>query len=431
MLSVFAILKKIYLPYLIFGTMGIFLMLYRFDKHKRKILLSVLICIAMMFIWRMTRRDYNSTRYSENLFAFFAFCSAFFLCFWDYFFQKTNSTLIYLKTTRILMISFCCLYLIYAFFHYNPYSNYNLEILACIQKEKPDNRCVVVATTSGYPYRIEGIDFFTAPGFLYTSREEHLLNIIRQYQFRYQTLYIVSNSSLEKNNLPQDDLRNISMIGAFQKNRKGKMAYVFKYVSPELDRSLVINSAPVDSTSPGNLLRNSGFETLYPHKTAGSYYEKIQNSRKKGIIPDNQSFPESWDIYYGIADKDTSSTSIFATDHDAISGRYSMLVKSKKKFSFLYESSFPKGEYLFQCDFRPISKSSFELQLSLRDEKSNYYGDRELEKITMDIPNQLYHYQIRLTKDMVYPFQKFYLYFMFDAPSDILIDNVSLTEISE
>ena len=106
-------------------------------------------------------------------------------------------------------------------------------------------------------------------------------------------------------------------------------------------------------------------------------------------------------------------------------------MKNSKTVSFLYESPFPKGEYWFQCDLRASSKSSFGLQLSLRDEKGGVLGLRELKRITLDVPGQLYHYKVRLSADMIYPFQKFYLYLFSYDKGDLLIDNATLTNITK
>ena len=435
----YAIFNSFYMPELILGALGFMLMLFCERRQTRKILIAVLSCIAVMFLWRLLRRTYTSSRYSENLFVFFAVGSAYFLCYWHLLVEKlpvNKEILLLVKKiqfpVRNFLILVCIALFFFKYFHYNPYRKCEQQIAECIRNEKTVGSSAIISTKAQYPYDVPGIPQFIAPGFLFFDHKSFLLNIIKQYQLRYDTLYIVSYSPLKEYSLPPETLARISQIGCFRKNRRGINLYVFKYHSPAVETSLEASSVPYTSENQKNLFRNGGFEKQYPHDWKKTYYMRIQNSNKRGMIPEGKSFPLSWDIFWSFYDtkKRNSPAFFYSEDHNAISGKYSLAVKNSKTVSFLYESPFPKGEYLFQCDLRPASRSSFGLQLSLRDEKGVFFGMRELKKITLDVPGQLYHYQVRLSADMIYPFQKFYLYLFSYDQGDLLIDNVTLTNIT-
>lgn len=441
MQAVNIIYNSFYLPELILGTLGFLLMLFCERKQSSKILIAVLSCITAMFLWRFLRQTYHtSARYFENLFVFFAVGSAYFLCYWHLLVEKlpVNKEILLLvrkfqSPVRIFLILVCIVLFSLKYFRYNPYRKCEQKIAECILNEKTVGSGAIISTDEQYPYDVPGIPQFKAPGFLLFDHKSFLLNIINQYQLAYDTLYIVSYSPLKDYSLPAEKLARILQIGCFRKNRKGKYLYVFKYHSPPLIDSLEASSAPFILETRKNLFRNGGFEKQYPHKGKATYYARIQNSNKKGMIPESRSFPMSWDIFWSFFDtkKKNSPAFLYSEDHNAISGQYSLAVKNSKTVSFLYESSFPKGEYLFQCDLRPASKSSFGLQLSLRDEKGVFFGMRELKRITLDVPNQLYHYKVRLRADMVAPFQHFYLYLFSYDKGDFLIDNATLTNITK
>lgn len=429
----YAIFKSFYLPFLILGTLGYMLMFFCGRKQTRKILTIVLVCIAFMFLWRLMRRTHTSSRYSENLFAFFSVGTAYFLCYWHLLFKKLHVKKEMMILVRNFVILFCVVLFCFKYYHYNPNRKYEQKIAECIRNEKTVSSSAIISTKSQYPYNIPGIPQFIAPKFLFFDHKSFLHNIIKHYQLRYDTLYIVSDSPLKKYSLPAKTLARISQIGCFRKNRHGKKIYVFKYYSPPLEDSLETSSAPYTLKNQKNLFRNSGFEKQYPHEGKETYYAKIQKSRKSGMIPESRSFPMSWDIFWAFSDTEKKDLPAFlySEDHNAISGQYSLAVKNSKTVSFLFESPFPKGEYLFQCDLRTASKSSFGLQLSLRDEKGIFFGMRELKRITLDVPNQLYHYKVRLSADAVAPFQRFYLYLFSYDQGDFLIDNVTLTNITK
>lgn len=434
MQAVHIIFNGFFLPEFILGSLGYILMLVCERKQTCKILIAVLTCITVMFLWRLLCQTYNtSARYFENLFVFFSVESAFFLCYWHILFEKMHvkkEMLLFVRNILILVV--CMVLFCFKYFHYNPHVKYEQKIAECIRNEKPVGNSAIISTKAQYPYDVPGIPQFTAPDFLFFDHKSFLLNIIHQYQLGHDTLYIVSDSPLKEYSLPAETLARISQIGCFRKNRRGQYLYVFKYHSPTLKDSLEASSAPYTLENQKNLFRNGGFETQYPHEGESTYYAKIQNSDKKGMIPESRFFPMSWDIFwsYGDTKKKNSPAFLYSEELNVISGQYSLAVKNSKTVSFLYESMFPKGDYLFQCDLRTASKSSFGLQLSLRDEKGFFFGMRELKRITLDVPGQLYHYRVRLTADMIFPFQNFYVYLFSYGQGDFLIDNAILTSIT-
>ena len=140
-MSVFyAVLKSIFLPYLIIGSLGFIMMIHHFDKQRRKIFYIVLTLFIFAVVWRMMSFSYNSSRYSENLFSFFSVCSAYFFCYGHIDFQKMklDKNIIAVTQKFIVIALVCALFL--KFFHYNPYSDYNQKVAACIEKEQACQR---------------------------------------------------------------------------------------------------------------------------------------------------------------------------------------------------------------------------------------------------------------------------------------------------
>ena len=379
-----------------------------------------------MILWRLVCPYFRSSRYAENLIIVFSFASAYFLVNWNScvsFPQKAFPIVSCIK--GIVILSFV-VFLLINYFHHNQYQDYADRITECIQHDTFNEDSVVVNSSPQYVY-LDAIPQNALPGFLKEKGRERddLLRMIRQYQNISNHLYLTTNNPLREFDLPSEDAKRIIRLGQFQKNRHQKMIYLFRYDCSERESSLELNGS--SDILGNNLIANGDFEEQYP-SGIDSYYNMINNSPKKGVIPQGACFPKEWDIFWGIGFNKKTVASVCSCDKDPISGNYSLRVQSNKTIGILYNKSFASKKYQLQFDIMSLKKCSIGIQLNLRDSNRVFRGYREMERVSLSQVGHIYHYNITLTEDMIYPFDHFYLYFFFYDKSDVLIDNVILTD---
>lgn len=433
MRNVFSLLNCFFLPYLLMGGMGGILFIIYANTKKRKHLLVVLGCILIMLFWRLMINDLKSSRYGENILFITAIGSAYFLLNWTLFFRSKLSANAQKRLKRIVIFIVLTVLAICLFDYNKMLTNY-YGIKENIEKHSNKENAAII-TLKGQRLYEAGIPQKAIPSFLIQNNDSkwNMLRTLRHYEWYYDKLYVVTNWSPDSISLPENEKQRLKVQGKYYKSVNSKPYYLYKYQSPSLSVSLQQVKTPFDFDDKDNLFKNGGFETLRPRDKSGKeYYDKIysQGVSKRNAIPSNRLFPSIWDIFWADGFSDKTKATIYATNEKAISGNYSFFLESSDTISFLSLEPFQASDYCFQCDILPLKKSTVGVQFSLRDENGKLVCFRKIQTVTLDRSLQLYHYALKIPREMFYPYPIFYFYFFLYDSGSVIVDNFSLQKLS-
>lgn len=432
------IIKSLYLPFIIASGLGGIIFLQNSFRQTKRHTFAFLICLGIMLLWRLKMSGLNSSRYVENLFVITAIGSAYFVLNWNelIFKKKHNKTSSGLLLKFLLATIVITLIIVFKFSRYNHfYKNYyNIKENISVNQDKIQDQDAAIITNKDQRLYSCGIPQVTVPPFILKDSSDYcqISNTIKQFQWRYKRLYIVSEWNLKSREFEPEEKKRLQLIGCFYKNNKKKCIFTYLYDSPQLVEGIEEVVAPSYMDDDKNLFINGGFEKWRTRNNSDNenYYNRlVQRGPERGnAIPKDKVFPFAWDIYWSGGFSHGTLASIYLTDDKTISGTNSLILRCNDTISFLCEKRFVADSYVFQCDILPLEKTTFGVQLSLRNDNDELEGFREIKSVTLDKTERLYHYSLTIPKSMFYPYNFFYFYFYIYGSGHLIVDNFSLTK---